>query len=333
MRIDRGYLFWGIVFVLLGAIPLADREGWVHVVGVTDALRLWPLLVIGVGVAILFSRTRLALLATVVGALVLGTIAGTALASLGGGTLFECARTGDPTLERTNAQGAFELAPVVSVSIDCGDLSVTTAAGLAWTLDAGHAGGPPRVEATATGLSMRPADGPPRRQDWTLALPAQLDTMRLQASASGSTLDLSGATLIHLHAEVNAGELRLDAPTGRMDTLELQANAADVHILAPSVDIQDLSVEANAASVTLSLGGSATGSVEGAAMSARVCVPPDASLDITTRDDMGFSHDLRATGLVQTGDGWQRAGTGPRITLVLGGTASSVTLVDDGSCA
>ncbi|MFN8520126.1 MAG: hypothetical protein U0667_12200 [Chloroflexota bacterium] len=334
MRIDRGYLFWGICFVLLGAIPLADREGWVDVAGLGDALRLWPLLIIGIGVVILFSRTRLALVATVVGALVLGTLAGTALTSFGGGTVFDCIRVGDAALPRTTTRGTLDPSASVRVHIDCGDLNVGTASGSDWTLDAGHAGDPPRVEASADDLSIRPADGPPRRQDWALALPVALASLQVEANASSTTLALGATALSRLDATVNAGDLSLVAPVGRMDRLELAANAADVEVEAPSTDIADLDVEANAASVTLSLGGSATGSLEGAAMSARVCVPPDASLDIRTGDDVGFSFEADgAVGLAWVGDRWLRQGTGPQISLSVGGTASSVTLVDDGSCA
>lgn len=333
MRVDRGYLFWGIFFVLLGAIPLVDREGWIDVGGLGDAVRLWPLVIIGIGVVILFSRSRLALLATVVGALVLGTLAGTALTSFGGGTVFDCIRVGEPQLQRTTANGSLDAQAMVRLRMDCGDLAVSTAPGTGWTLDAGHAGDPPRVESSGRDLSVRPADGPPRRQDWAVSLPSVMDTLRVDANGSSTTLGLDGATVLRLHANVNAGDLRIAAPTGRMDVLELKANAGDVHVDAPTADIAALDVEANAASVEMSLGGSVSGSIDGAAMSVRVCVPTDAALQVRTRDDVAFSHDLRATGLVQAGDVWVRAGTGARISLTVGGTAASFTLADQGSCS
>jgi len=332
MRVDRGYLFWGIFFVLLGAIPLADREGWIDVGGLGDAVRLWPLVIIGIGVVILFSRSRLAPVATVVGALVLGTLAGTAVTTFGGGTVFDCIRVGDPQLQRTSANGTLDPQATARVRIDCGDLAIGTAPGSAWILEAGHAGDPPRVEASGRDLSIRPADGSPRRLDWTVTLPAALDTLRVEANASTTTLGLGGATLPRLYASANAGDLRISAPTGRMDTLDIDVNAGDVHVDAPSTDIAALDVNANAASVELSLGGPVSGSIDGTAMSARVCVPPDAALQIRTRDDVAFSQDMRATGLVRMGDVWVRDGVGPRISLTVGGTAASFTLADAGDC-
>ncbi|MET0772032.1 MAG: DUF5668 domain-containing protein [Candidatus Limnocylindrales bacterium] len=333
MRVDRGYLFWGIFFVLLGAIPLADREGWIRVGGLGDVWRLWPLILIGIGAAILFSRTSLGLVVTVVAAVVLGSLAGTALTSVGGG-VFDCVRTGPATgLERTTANGTLSPGSEVGVRIDCGDLRVSTAPGGGWSLDAGHGGGPPRVDASSTDLSIEPAEGAPRRQDWVLALPGSLGSLRVDSNASSATLDLTGATVARLRSNVNAGDLHVTAPSGQMDSLELEANAADVDLLAPSVDIANLDVEANAASIELRLGGSVTGSIEGAAMSVRVCVPSTSALEIHTTDDFAFAEELQATGLVETDDGWTRAGSGPRVELTVGGTAASFTLADEEACA
>jgi hypothetical protein len=333
MRIDRGYLFWGIFFVLLGAIPLADREGWIHVGGLGDVWRLWPLILIGIGAAILFSRTSLGLVVTIVAAVILGALAGTAISSVGT-DVFDCVRTGQVSgLERTAADGTLAPGSDVEVHIDCGDLRVATTPGSGWDLDAYHAGGPPQVDATTDGLSIEPAEGAPRRQDWTLQLPSTLASLQVTSNAASTDLGLDGASILRLEATVNAGDLQLAAPTGHMDVLELDANAADVDVSAPSADIAQLEVQANAASVELRLGGSVSGTIEGAAMSVRVCVPATASLEIRTTDDLAFSHDLQASGLTGTGDAWTRAGTGARIELTVGGTASSFTLVDEEACA
>ncbi len=69
MRVDRGYLFWGVFFVLLGAIPLADRQGWIDVGGFGYVGRQSPHIIISIGVAIHATPTRHALLATIIGSL------------------------------------------------------------------------------------------------------------------------------------------------------------------------------------------------------------------------------------------------------------------------
>ncbi len=64
MRPHRGYLFWGFFFILLGGIPLAARQGWIDASQWGEIGRLWPLIVIAIGVVILLSRTQLALVVT-----------------------------------------------------------------------------------------------------------------------------------------------------------------------------------------------------------------------------------------------------------------------------
>jgi hypothetical protein len=332
MRIDRGYLFWGIFFVLLGAIPLADREGWIEVGGLRDVWRWWPLFLIGIGVIILFSRSRLALVATVVAAVALGTLAGTALSSVGG-EVFDCVRTGDVAgLQRTSMSGTLTPDGEVQLRLDCGDLTVGTAPGTAWSLDAGHAGDPPRVAASADTLQIRPADGTPRRQQWAVTLPSSMGSLRVDTNASSTVVDVSGATLAQLRGTVNAGDLRVTAPTGPLRSLEIEANAGDVNVVAPTTAIGRLDVQANAASIELRLSSVADGSIDGTAMSVRVCLPTGVAVVIRGSDDLGFSGDSQATGVTRSGDRWMRQGTTPGVTLAVGGTASSFTLLDEGAC-
>jgi hypothetical protein len=215
--------------------------------------------------------------------------------------------------------------------MDCGELTVSTSSGTSWTLDAGSAGGPPRIESSQSDLTVRPADGAPRRQDWRLVLPAALGSLEVDTNAASADVDLSAATIQSLRGTLNAGDLQVTTPTDGIATVRLEANAADVDLIAPGA-ITDLDVEANAASMELRLSGPVTGRVDGAAMSTRVCVPTTASLTIRTSSDLAFAGDVQATGVVKNGDVWTRTGTGPRIDLTVGGTASSFTLVDEEAC-
>src|SRR5689334_12121154 len=83
MRVRRGLLFWGLFLIPLGGISLLVRAGVIDATRLADAWRLWPIILIGVGLAIVLGRSRAAVLATAVIALVLGTLGGAALA---GGT-------------------------------------------------------------------------------------------------------------------------------------------------------------------------------------------------------------------------------------------------------
>src|SRR5204863_6335157 len=82
MRSDRRLIGWGIIFLLLGAVPLSVQAGLVPRDAVAQAWRLWPLLLVGLGVTLVLRDSRLALIGSVIGAVTVGLIGG---GLLGGG--------------------------------------------------------------------------------------------------------------------------------------------------------------------------------------------------------------------------------------------------------
>src|SRR6188768_2858570 len=110
MRVNRGLLGWGVFFIVLGAVPLAVRNGLLSEAALANAWQLWPLLLIGAGLGLILSRTKLAIVGGLVIAVTFGLMGGAVLASgfripsgAGGG----CA--GDPGGERfPEHRGAFE---------------------------------------------------------------------------------------------------------------------------------------------------------------------------------------------------------------------------------
>ena len=58
MRIRRGFLFWGLFLIPLGAIPLLVRGGYLSEDLLTNAWQLWPLILVGIGVALLVYALR-----------------------------------------------------------------------------------------------------------------------------------------------------------------------------------------------------------------------------------------------------------------------------------
>jgi hypothetical protein len=312
MRVHRGYLFWGIFFVLLGGIPLADRQGWVDPgqSGLTG--RLWPLIVVAIGLAIVLSRSRIALVGTVVTALVLGTMAGSMLAVGGGWVLGDCSAGDSGQLQATTQTGTFEGRASVELTTSCGTLDVTPAAGQGWVLQADHRGAPPLVDSAPTRLAVRSADGS-GRQEWTVGVPlALLDSMSVTASAMQTDIDVSGATMSSMTLAENAGAAVLDA-----------SGAAIAHLV----------VTVNAGSVRITLGGPTAGSITANAGSVDLCVPADAALSVRITDQLAFATNLGQRGLTQSGDTWLRAGTGgPQVTLTVAGNAADLELDPPGGC-
>lgn len=321
MRIHRGYLFWGIVFVLLGGIPLAERSGLIDAQRLSDVGRLWPLLLIAIGVAIVVARTRLSLLGTVAAALVIGGLAGSALAYGAGWALdiTDCTGGKTGTLERSSQNGTFSGPADVQLQLNCGvvDLQagpLTTSLG-GWSLDARTRDAAPAVSATGTSLRIESPENTARRQEWTLFLPREdLRSISVEANAGAADLDVTGALL---------------------QSLSIQANAADTRIMAADADIASLDVQANAARSRITAGGDGAILIEANASSVELCVPPTASLAITVKDGVGLVTNLdEVPGMTQGGDTWQRAGTGgPSIVVQLEGNLSTFTLDPEEGCA
>ena len=193
MRVRRGPLFWGVFLVLLGGIPLLVRAGVLDGAVFVDAWRLWPLILVGVGLAILLGHRRAGAAVTVILALALGVVAGGALASgnVAGAYVGDCVAT-QASMERVTQAGTLETPASVRLEMDCGEVDVTTTDASSWSLNADHLGAPPIV--TASGSSLRvaaPDQAGPHRQVWTLGLPA--DSTRdldLTANAAAATFDL-----------------------------------------------------------------------------------------------------------------------------------------------
>jgi hypothetical protein len=315
MRIHRGSLFWGIFFLLLGGIPLADRQGLIDVASFTDVGRLWPLAIIAIGVAVLVSRTQLALIGTLLAAVVLGGLAGGTIAA-GSGFVFnagDCSGESRADMQHVSRNGTLNAGSAVDLRFDCGTLALTAGSGDGWSLAADYRGDPPVVNATAGRLSIRtPTDGG-RRHEWSVAVPRErLGTIDLQHNAGTARLDVSGTSLSRFKVDANAG---------------------DIVVIAENAAISLLDVQLNAGRARLTLGGATEGSLQVNAGSIEVCTPANAELRITIREQLTFGTNLEQRGLTRTGNLWQRAGSGgPVIRLDVAGNVASFNLDPTGGC-
>jgi hypothetical protein len=318
MRVRRGLLFWGLFLIPLGLLPLLVRTGQLDPNRLVDAWRLWPLIIIGLGIIVLASRTRFALVGLVVVALVAGSIGGAALASgnllLGafGGCGFGNGGATDSTLDKSGELGG---SGDVRLELDCGTIGLATASGGGWTFHAAYRGPEPTVEAGPGELSIRtPSGGGDRRQDWTVRLPTEATkAIHLTANAATSTIDLSGSKLDAFEAEVNAG---------------------DVRIAAAEATIGNLDITMNAGRLRLTLGGTATGgSLSVNAGAVDLCVPSGPGLRLHVKDQLTFATNLSSRGLSRDGEIWSRpADGGGIIDLAVEGNAASFNLNPDGGC-
>lgn len=117
MRVNRRFLYSGIFLVAIGGVlAVADVAGLDSRL-IADALRLWPLAIVAIGIGIVLRRTRFSLTGGILAAAVLGLLLGDGFA-LASRIAVDCAVDGAAS---TNAvQESFFDGPArVSVSTGC----------------------------------------------------------------------------------------------------------------------------------------------------------------------------------------------------------------------
>jgi hypothetical protein len=317
VRVRRGLLFWGLFLIPLGAVTLLVRAGVLDADLVAQTWRLWPLLLVALGLTLILGRSRAGILGTIVAGLALGTVAGGALAASTPwiGNVGGCGAADSTADQRVERSGTFSGSAAVDFEMNCGTLDVSMTPGSDWHVIANYRGEPPRLDERVDSLSLHSPDTfGARRQAWQVELPTDhTSDIAITANASTGTIALAGATLATLKADLNAGDLRVDATESRISTVDISINAGRVRIRA---------------------GGDLHGMLSANAGSLELCAPPDAALRIRVQEQLTFGHNLDDRGLTKTGDVWSRTGSpsGGLVDLEVQGNAANLTLDPDGGC-
>ena len=318
MQINRGLVFWGVALITAGAVALAIQAEVIAADTARQAWRLWPLLLVVIGLAVIASRTPFGAAATLLAGLVAGGLAGTLVAGVPDGLSIGCG--GEPT-ESVTAEGSFATDGEVELDFSCGELDVSTEGGTNWTVVARHGSdGEPEISSDSESLRVSAEGGgfigfTDSRQAWEVVLPTD------------ATLSLS--------VDSNAASSRLDLENADLSTLAIDANAGEINLVLPGAEVRELSIDANAGSVSIEADGSTLldGSVEMNAGSLELCAPDDLAISITIEgENVTFSHNLEERGLSRTGDTWSSGDGEPDLRLDVNGNAASFTLNPEGGC-
>ena len=316
MRIRRGLLFAGLFLIPLGGMTLLVRAGTVDADALVGIWRLWPLILIGFGIAILLGRGRAASVGTAIAALVLGVLVGSAIASgnVIVGSISDCGVWNGAT-QRLDEDGTFTGPAVVDLDLRCGSVDLSTRSGSAWQVSAEYQGSAPIVTGTSDRLDVRAPATDGRHDDLTIAAPAALlSRVDLTSNAGSGSLILDGAGLSQVKVDANAGDIVIDAGKATVDRLDVTLNAGRARItIGP---------------------GATTGSISVNAGAIELCVPPDAILRLTVNDQLTFVTNLADRGLQKSGSIWRRAGSVAErsIDLDIDGNVASFTLDPSGGC-
>ena len=325
MHIRRGFLGWGVFLILAGSIPLAVRAGYISNDQIGRFWNLWPLILIGIGVGLVLSRTRFDFVGGLIVAATLGLMVGGLLSAgvngfSGGGCGSDTATVAFPASDGTLASTAD-----VELRLDCGDLKLGTAGGSAWHLEGTDAKGQgPNIDSSASSLDIHSRNsngaaffgfGP--RDTWRLTLPTvpQLG-LDMQLNAGRATVALGGATLDTVDFQMNAGSATIDlGSVAAIKSIDMQLNAGSLGLTLPNLSL--------------------TGSIQANAGSVELCAPPGAGLRLHTGESIIASYDYAGHGLVQNGKTWTTPGfesAAVRIELDTNANAGSFTLDPEDGC-
>lgn len=289
MRVNRRFLAGGVFLVAIGGVLVAADLNAVDSGTIADALRLWPLALVAIGLGIVLRRTRVGLPAGMFAAAVPGLLIGGTFA-VAPRIAVDCGVTGGTTTVASQ-QGTFSGPARVSVATGCGALLVDTAPGNGWRIDAGNTGSrTPVIRASTQALSIDAGD----REGWDV-----FDTGR-----DSWHVALPTSTLDELSFTVNAGDGRIGLAGAQIGRLEVTANAAQTRVDLSGASVRDIdgTINAGLLSFRLPAGSDISGTLEVNAGSLQICRPPGLGLRLHHTDVLGS---VSVNGLHVTGSDWQ----------------------------
>jgi hypothetical protein len=284
MRVDRGRLNWGVFFIVLGAVPLAYYRG---ATGLSEAWRLWPLVIVGIGLGIVLSRTRVFFLGGTVVAICMGLVFGSFLTIQPN---ISCGSGGNG--QAVTQSGSFDGSSSVELDLQCGSAEVTTSPDATWHVSASNSSGNmPQVIANSRWLRVASSTSShwafnQGKDNWQVSLPRN--------------------TQIDLNSSIDMGDARFTLNSANLDTATFNLNLGSLHLDLSGATVGRLRVASNLGSAYVTLDGSSdtTGDLSTNLGSLHVCVPEGLGVQVTSSDSLSSS-DFSAVGLVRVGGAWR----------------------------
>jgi hypothetical protein len=323
VRIDRRLLGWGAFLVIAGAIPLLVRGGYLAETTISPWPTLWPLLLIGWGLALVLRRTPVETLGNALSVVVLGVMGGGLIATgFGGVPAFGACGDGGGSGFAESSGTIAGANGRVSIEFNCGSLNVSAVDGSEWSVNgSGPEGRGPEVDVEGDEVNLSPPDRDfmpfaDAGSDWRVEIPrTPVVDLGLTLNAGDGSLDLEGANLGAVSVTLNAGSLAMDlAAAASLVRLGGTVNAGSATFNL-SGDVDDINLTLNAGSVTL-------------------CLPTDTNLAVSWSGALG-ANNFDEAGLVKTDDQHWMTGetpTDPQVELDVSANAGSFTLDLGGTC-
>jgi hypothetical protein len=318
MRVDRGRLNWGIFFIVLGAVPLAYHQGVVSSSAIGEAWRLWPLVLVGIGLTFVLVRTPAAFLGGLVVAASMGLVLGSLFAI---GPNVGCGGGGNNPASVARS-GSFGGASSVNLHLQCGSATITTSPDEQWHVnasnDAGHAA---RVSSDSTSLTVDPGD----EGDWWVNRGE--DDWQVELPRSGQ---------IGLSSALDFGDARFRLSEATLSSATFTLNFGSLHVDLTGASVDRLTVSTNLGAAWVELGGSSdlTGDLKTNLGSLDICAPPELGLAVTTTESLSSS-DFSGLAMTRVGNAWQTgnyATAAHKANLTVSTSLGSLKLNPAGGC-
>ena len=318
MKLNRGRLNWGVFFIVLGAVPLAYHQGAVSPTTLGDAWQLWPLILVGIGLGFVLSRTPAYFIGGLVVAACLGLVLGSLFAV---GPELGCGNPSGPA-GSVSRDGTFAGAAQVELDLQCGRASVTTSPDSQWHVSASNTGtNNPDVTFSATSLTVSSSDRGAwwlqrGEEDWNVALPSgQSIGLNVSIDAGDAHVSLGGASLSSASFSLNAGSLHADLTGARIGSITVSTNVG-------------------ASSLILDGNSSVSGTLSTNVGALDLCAPSQLGLSLKSSESLASSN-FSSAGLVRVGDAWQTPGYDTatnKADFTVSTSVGSLTLNPAGGC-
>lgn len=307
--------------ICLGVVPLAVQLGVLDPKAAAELLRLWPLILIGIGIGLVLRLTPYRAIGSLIAAGVLGLVVGALFAGGISSASFVCTDS-QPTASPIVRSGTFAPGSAnVNIELSCGQIDLTRSSDPAWNVQVATNGQPPVIETDSSSLDLRSANtgnfgpfGADSDERWQVTLPAATSiSAGVTLNAASGRLAFGNGAVSHVSTTFNASNSRVDLSGAAGDTsFSSTLNASSVQLVLPAQPI-DGSVTLNVSSMT-------------------ICVPPAVGLRIRYSNTLG-TENFVAAGLQGAGEDWSTPGIVPAATtLHITSNASTITLDRSGEC-
>ena len=275
--------------IVLGGVALAYHQNAVSSSVLLDAWRLWPLVLVGVGLKVVLSGTPAAFVGGLVVAVTVGVMAGSAFAV---GPSIGCGAGASPGQQVAGQSGSFDGTSTVELDLKCGTADVTTSTDGRWhvgaTNDGNHA---PAVNSSS---------------NWLQVQSASADGWRWDRGKDDVQISIPQEAQLNLTSKLDLVDARYHLASANITSASFTLNLGSVRIDLTGAKVGDLSVSTNLGAAFITLDGSSdlAANLSTSLGSIEVCVPAELGVRVANSDSLSSS-DFGSLGMVRSGNSWQ----------------------------